>query len=87
MGVLSTSKEIENFKISQEIKKSKIPIFQKKKPKKPKKKNQKNNSAQTMGGRGGEAKSWHNWFFCFFLVPLVFLENSNFGKLEFWKLP
>ena len=33
-----------------------------------------------MGGRGGEAKSWHNWFF------LVFLENWNFGKLEFWKI-
>ena len=28
MGVLSTSKEIESFKIPQEIKKSKIPIFQ-----------------------------------------------------------
>ena len=39
-----------------------------------------------MGGRGGEAKSWHNWFFWFFLVSLVFLENWNFGKLEFWKI-
>ena len=41
LGVLSTSKEIENFNISQEMNKFKIPIFQNskfpKKPKKPKK--------------------------------------------------
>ena len=45
-----------------------------------------------MGGRGGEAKSWHNCFFCFFWFLWFFwkigiLENWNFGKLEFWKLP
>ena len=89
MGVLSTSKEIENFKISQEINRFKIPIFQSsnfpKKPKKPKK--QKKQFCTEYGGKRGEAKSWHNCFFFVFLVSLVFLENWNFGKLEFWKLP
>ena len=82
MGVLSTSKEIEHFKISQDIKN---PIFQFSKfqfskiPKKQKnQKNKKTNSAQTMGGRGGEAKSWHNCFF--FLFFLFFFENWNFGN-------
>ena len=90
MVVLSTSKEIENLKHPRKSKNpkfqfSKIPIFQKKETKK-------TNSAQTMGGRGGEAKSWHNCFFCFFWFLCFFwkigiLENWNFGKLEFWKLP
>ena len=76
MGVLSTSQKIENFNISQVLKKFKIPIFQNSKQQKQKnQKKQKNNSAQTMGGRGGEAKSWHNCFF------------KYFGKLKFWKLP
>ena len=79
---------------------SKIPIFQNSnfpkfqfsKKTKETKKTKKTNSAQTMGGRGGEAKSWHNcffwffWFLCFFL-KIGILENWNFGKLEFWKLP
>ena len=84
MGVLSTSKEIENFKISQDIKNpifqfSKIPIFQNSKKNK---RTKKNNSAQTMGGRGGEAKSWHNCVFCFlcFLFFFGILENWNFGN-------
>ena len=100
MVVLSTSKEIENLKHPRKSKNpkfqfSKIPIFQNSNfPKKTKetKKNKKNNSAQTMGGRGGEAKSWHNCVFCFFwflwfFLKIGILENWNFGKLEFWKLP
>ena len=55
--VLSIAKEIENFKISQEIKKSKIPIFQNFKFQKKIKETKKEISVQTMGGRGGEAKS------------------------------
>ena len=86
MVVLSTSKEIENLKHPRKSKNPKIPIFQNSNFQK-KKETKKTNSAQTMGGRGGEAKSWHNCFFCFFLVSLFFLENWNFGKLEFWKLP
>ena len=56
MGVLSTSKEIESFKIPQEIKKSKIPIFQNSNfPKfKFSKKNQRNQKKTILHRPGGE---------------------------------
>ena len=88
MVVLSTSKEIENLKHPRKSKNpkfqfSKIPIFQKKtkKPKKPKK-----TILHRPWGEEGVRQSPGTIGFFVFLVSLGFLENWNFGKLEFWKI-
>ena len=89
MVVLSTSKEIENLKHPRKSKNpkfqfSKIPIFQKNQRNQ---KNQKKQFCTDHGGKRGSGKVLAQLVFLFFFFGFfVFLENWNFGKLEFWKI-